>query len=162
MVHKSITMLPIENKAKFRETNHSMVLESQCDELGHMNIQYYFATLSDSMFNFMSIVGVPTSEISIRKTSFVLFKQDSEFIEELTQGVQYRVGTSLEQIGGKSLILQHRFLNTEKHSISFKARFVCVFLDLEKRKGVEIPEWLKTSIKEEFPIYIDNKEFMLI
>ena len=69
--------------SKFRETNYSIVLESQCDELGHMNIQYYFAALSDTMFKFMSIVGVPTSEISIRKTSFVLFKQDSEFIEEL-------------------------------------------------------------------------------
>ena len=148
--------------SKFRETNYSIVLESQCDELGHMNIQYYFATLSDTMFNFMSIVGVPTSEISIRKTSFVLFKQDSEFIEELTEGAEFRVGTSLEYLGRKSLVLQHRFLNIAKNTISYKARFVCVFLDLEKRRGVAIPEWLKTSIKHEFPIYIDNTEFMLI
>tara|TARA_B110000444_G_C18803202_1_gene578533 strand:- start:454 stop:921 length:468 start_codon:yes stop_codon:yes gene_type:complete len=155
-------MLPRENMSKFRETNNSIVLESQCDELGHMNIQYYFATLSDTMFNFMSIVGVPTSEISFRKTSFVLFKQDSEFIEELTQGAEFRVGTSLEHLGKKSLILQHRFLNIAKSSIIFKARFICVFLDLEKREGAVIPDWLKTSIKKEFPIYVDDTEFMLI
>jgi acyl-CoA thioesterase FadM len=148
--------------SKFRETNYSIVLESQCDELGHMNIQYYFATLSDTMFNFMSIVGVPTSEISIRKTSFVLFKQDSEFIEELTQGAEFRVGTSLEYLGRKSLVLQHRFLNMAKNTISYKARFVCVFLDLEERRGVAIPDWLKTAIKHEFPIYIDDTEFRLI
>ena len=80
--------------SKFRETNYSIVLESQCDELGHMNIQYYFATLSDTMFKFMSIIGVPTSEISIRKTSFVLFKQDTKFIEELTQGGRIPCGYS--------------------------------------------------------------------
>lgn len=42
----------------------------------------------------MSIFGVPTSEIFIRKTSFVLFKQDTKFIEELTQGGRIPCGHS--------------------------------------------------------------------
>ena len=43
----------------FLEVNRVVVGQNQCDELGHMNIQHYYAALSDGMFRVMGLIGIP-------------------------------------------------------------------------------------------------------
>ena len=56
----------------FREVNRVVVSQNQCDELGHMNIQHYYAALSDGMFRVMGLIGIPKEDIPTRGTSLSL------------------------------------------------------------------------------------------
>ena len=67
----------------FREVNRVVVTQNLCDELGHMNIQHYYATLSDGMFRVMALIGMPKEDIPMRRTSFALHKEEAEFLMNL-------------------------------------------------------------------------------
>ena len=43
--------------ATFVETYCAVVAPMDCDHLGHMNVQHYFAAVSDGMFSMMARLG---------------------------------------------------------------------------------------------------------
>ena len=112
----------------FREVNRVKVTKSQCDELGHMNIQYYYAALSDGMFRVMELIGIPKEDIPTRRTSFALHKEEAEFLVELKLGDEFYVATALSRIGIKSIIFENRFFSVLNDHILFKAKFISVYI----------------------------------
>jgi acyl-CoA thioesterase FadM len=46
----------------FVETYRATVAPSDCDHLGHMNVQHYFAAVSDGMFAIMVRLGLGPEE----------------------------------------------------------------------------------------------------
>jgi acyl-CoA thioester hydrolase len=140
----------------FREVNRRTVTLEQCDELGHMNIQHYYATLSEGMFNVMALIGMPNEEIATRRTSMALYKEEAEFIGELHEGTEFYMATALAHVGTKSMIFQHRFHNADDDLLLFKAMFVAVYMDLETRSGAPIPEDVKAAVLKEIPKYIEE------
>ena len=140
----------------FREVNRRTVTHDLCDELGHMNIQHYYATLSDGMFNVMALIGMPKEEIATRRTSMALHKEEAEFIGELNEGAEFYMATALAHVGTKSMIFQHRFHNADDDSLLFKTKFVAVYMDLETRASAPIPEDIKAAVLKEIPKYLED------
>lgn len=149
-------MSPTNLPGNFREVNRLKVTRELCDELGHMNIQHYYRVLSDGMFNVMALIGLPKEEISTRRTSFALYKEEAEFISELNEGEEFYMAAALEHIGTKSAVFQHRFFNVANEQLIFRTRFVSVFMDLNARIGAPIPEDVKAAVLQEFPKYIED------
>ena len=141
----------------FREIVRRTVSADMCDHLGHMNIQHYFATLSEGVFEIMEILKISTKNHPERRTSFVLYKENSEFIEELHDGDEFFMATALEHIGNKSMILQHRFFKPDSQQEIFRSRFVTVNMDLDKRTSVEFEEVVRARTKKELPEYIEDQ-----
>ena len=142
----------------FREVNRVFVTQSLCDELGHMNIQYYYAALSDGMFRVMELIGIPKQEIPTRRTSFALRKEEAEFFKELKKDDEFQVVTALSHIGTKSIIFENRFFSTRDHDLLFRAKFISVFMDLNTRSSIPIPEKVKLALLREIPDYKDGNE----
>ena len=138
----------------FREVNRVMVTKNLCDELGHMNIQHYYAALSDGMFRVMALIGIPKEDIPIRRTSFALYKEEAEFFEELKQGDEFYMATSLAHIGEKSIIFENRFFSGLDDHLLFRAKFISVFMDLNTRTSISIPEKVRKALLMEIPEYI--------
>ena len=141
----------------FREVNRVVVTQDLCDELGHMNIQHYYATLSDGMFRVMALIGMPKEDIPMRRTSFALHKEEAEFFDELKEGDEFYMATALEHIGTKSIIFQNRFFCASDDHLLFRAKFISVFMDLNTRAGVPIPEKIKEAALNEIPHYLEGQ-----
>ena len=141
----------------FREVNRVVVTQNLCDELGHMNIQHYYATLSDGMFKVMALIGMPKEDIPMRRTSFALYKEEAEFFDELKEGDEFYMATALEHIGNKSIIFQNRFFCASDDHILFRAKFISVYMDLNTRAGVPIPEAIKVAALNEIPQYLEGR-----
>ena len=122
----------------FREVNRVIVTKNLCDELGHMNIQHYYATLSDGMFRVMDLIGIPKKDIPIRRTSFALHKEEAEFFEELTDGDEFYMATALAHIGIKSIVFENRFFSALDDHLLFRAKFISVFMDLGSRTSIRV------------------------
>jgi acyl-CoA thioester hydrolase len=153
----SDSQMPGQSTAKnFREVKRSTVTNDLCDELGHMNIQHYYATLSDGMFAVMALIGMPKEDIPVRRTSFALFKEEAEFIRELHEGDELYMATALDHIGTKSIVFQHRFFSVVDDLLLFRAKFISVFMNLDTRNGIPIPEEIKVAILREIPQYISD------
>jgi acyl-CoA thioester hydrolase len=139
--------------ANFREVRRRVVTEDMCDALGHMNIQHYFETLSDGVFEIMAILGEPIEEIEERRTAFALHKEESQFSEELHPGDEFYMATAIEHIGTKSMILQHRFFSAEDDRELFRSRFITVNMDLNNRSSLPFSDDFKALAAKEFPIF---------
>jgi acyl-CoA thioester hydrolase len=140
----------------FREVNRVLVTKNLCDELGHMNIQHYYAALSDGMFRIMDLIGIPKEDIPKRRTSFALHKEEAEFFEELKEGDEFYMATSLAHIGKKSIIFENRFFSGSGDRLLFRAKFVSVFMDLDTRTSILIPEKVRVALLMEIPGYIED------
>ena len=68
------------------DTFRATVAPADCDHLGHMNVQHYFATVSDGMFALMARVGLDPDAIRRRQLSFVVVRAETDFHQELRAG----------------------------------------------------------------------------
>ena len=67
----------------FIETYRGTVGPTDCDDLGHMNVQHYFAAVSNGMFAMMSRLGLTPEEIQRRQMSFAVVHAETDFHREL-------------------------------------------------------------------------------
>ncbi len=139
--------------SNFREIIRRSVTHEMCDALGHMNIQYYFETLSKGVFKIMALLGEPIEDIPERGTSFALHKEESEFLKEIHEGDEFYVATAIEHIGTKSFIMQHRFFNADDDQELFRSRFVTVNMDLNTRTSTPFSDEFKALAVKELPAY---------
>ena len=75
------TIMPL-----FIETHRAKVGPADCDHLGHMNVQHYFAAVSNGMFVMMGRLGLTPEEIQRRQMSFAVVHADTDFHNELRSG----------------------------------------------------------------------------
>jgi acyl-CoA thioester hydrolase len=133
----------------FLETFRSVVAPSECDVLGHMNVSRYFAACSDGVFSFQTMLGLGVSKIRHgRKLSFAVVHAESDFLSEVHAGEVIYLLTGIEKNSGKSLVFKHRLFKAESEELAFETRFQCVMLDLEARRGAEIPDDVREKAKE--------------
>jgi acyl-CoA thioesterase FadM len=70
----------------FVETYRATVAPADCDHLGHMNVQHYFAAVSDGMFAIMVRLGLCPEEIRRDKFRLLLSVQRLTFTASCAQG----------------------------------------------------------------------------
>jgi len=123
----------------FVETYRAAVAPAQCDHLGHMNVQYYFAAVSDGMFALMIRLGLAPDEIARRKLSFAVVRAETDFHRELRAGDVVALESAVARLGEKSVTFQHRLRNVATAELAMSTQFKCVLMDLVKRQASVIP-----------------------
>ena len=56
----------------------------------------------------------------------------------------------------KSIIFENRFFSLLDYHLLFRAKFISVFMDLNTRTSIPIPDKVKLSLAKEIPSYIDG------
>ena len=132
----------------FIETYHGAVRREDCDDLGHMNVQHYFAAVSNGMFVMMSRLGLTLEEIQRRHISFAVVHAETDFHRELRSGDVMLLESTVLKLGDKSATFQHRLRNISTASIAMTTDFKCVLLDLRKREAISIPDDIRAAAEE--------------
>src|SRR5262245_29745114 len=86
----------------FVETYRATVAPSDCDHLGHMNVQHYFAAVSDGMFAIMARLGLGPKEIRQRQISFAVVRAETDCHRELRPGDGMALGARVLALGEQS------------------------------------------------------------
>ncbi|MCP4330271.1 MAG: hypothetical protein GY791_17740 [Alphaproteobacteria bacterium] len=129
----------------FVTTYQGYVMPAQCDGLGHFNVQYYFAAISDAMFGFQTRLGLAPSVTRDQGLSFAVVHSDAAFKAELVTGDVYRLDTAILRIGGKSATFLHRFVRVEDEVLAMESRFTAVLFDTRLRRAVTIPDEIRRA-----------------
>ena len=129
----------------FVETYRVTVAPTDCDHLGHMNVQHYFAAVSDGMFALMVSLGLAPDEIRRRQLSFAVVRAETDFHRELHAGDVIALESTVLTLGEKSATFHHRLKDVATGNIAMSTDFKCVLLDLEKRKATSIPADIRSA-----------------
>ena len=129
----------------FTTTYAGCVMPAQCDHLGHMNVQYYFAALAEGVFALQTAFGLPPSEVATRRLSLAVVHTEATFMSELVAGDVIRLESGVLEVGTKSVTFRHRLIRVEDGMIAFDARFKTVLLDLDRRTAFALPDDIREA-----------------
>ena len=129
----------------FTETYRGTVGPAECDDLGHMNVQHYFAAVSNGMFAVMSRLGLTLEEIKRRQMSFAVVHAETNFRRELRSGDVMALESSVLKLGNRSVTFQHRLINLSSNTIAMTMDYKCVLLNLRTREAIAIPDDIRTA-----------------
>jgi acyl-CoA thioester hydrolase len=107
----------------FIETYRGAVRREDCDDLGHMNVQRYFAAVSDGMFAMMSRLGLTLEKIQRRQISFAVVHAETDFHRELRSGDLMLLESTVLKLGDKSATFQHRLRNISTDCVAMTTDF---------------------------------------
>ena len=136
----------------YLETFRATVAPADCDHLGHMNVQHYFAAVSDGMFALMVHLGLGPEEIRRRQMSFAVVRAETEFHQELHAGDVVALESTLLRLGEKSATFHHRLRNVAPDVLAMSTEFKCVLLELEKRQASPIPDDIRSAVIKVFSL----------
>jgi acyl-CoA thioester hydrolase len=134
------------------ETFRATVSPAECDHLGHMNVQHYFAAVSDGMFALMVHLGLGPQEIRRRQMSFAVVRAETDFHKELLAGDVVALESTVLRIGGKSATFHHRLRNVATDALAMSTEFTCVLLDLATRQATAIPDDVRRAAAARFAL----------
>ena len=132
----------------FIETYRGTVGPADCDNLGHMNVQHYFAAVSNGTFAMMARLRLTPEEINRRQMSFAVVQAETDFHRELRSGDTMVLESTVLKLGDKSATFQHRLRNLSANTLAMTTDFKCVLLDLRKRKAISIPDDVRAAAAE--------------
>jgi acyl-CoA thioester hydrolase len=113
-----------------------------------MNVQHYFAAVSNGMFAMMSRLGLTPEEIQRRQISFAVVHAETDFHRELRSGDVMVLQSTVLNLGRKSATFQHRLRNLSTDSVAMTTDFKCVLLDLSRREAIPIPDDIRAAAAE--------------
>lgn len=119
----------------FVETHLGRVSPLECDQLGHMNVQFYIAKLSDAAWHVMASIGITPSFIRERRQAPAAVKQDVFYLKELLAGDLVRMESGVLDASERKLTFFHRLINVETGRIAMKSRIYTVNMDLDARRS---------------------------
>ncbi|MBM7608443.1 YbgC/YbaW family acyl-CoA thioester hydrolase [Lysinibacillus composti] len=123
------------------------IVESDIDELGHMNYLKYVKHFEKARFEWMKEIGLSTETLLGAKLGTVLLKFDTEYRKEVRLGDTVEIRTKLKKVGNKSFTLEQLMYHGEL--LSSTTNVILTIMDLQTRKAIPVPDEiakLKTNI----------------
>ncbi|WP_206378181.1 acyl-CoA thioesterase [Sneathiella limimaris] len=120
------------------------VLNSECDLMGHLNIQFYGAYISQAMQNMFFRIGFPVTEMRDTKLGFAAVDQKSKYRKELMAGDIIHMMSAVAQYSDKSVTFHHQLFNSATGELSFESLLTVLHFDMSARKACSFePETLE-------------------
>ena len=113
-----------------------------------MNVQHYFATVSEGMFALMVRLGLGPEQIRRRQMSFAVVRAETDFHHELRPGDVVVLESTVRKLGEKSATFHHQLKNVATGDIAMSTEFKCVLLDLEQRQATLIPDDIRAAAEQ--------------
>ena len=124
----------------------SVVQPQQCNELGHMKVEHYFAAVSEASHVLMADLGLEGTADHPPDASFAVVHADTDFKASLSAGEDYQVIYWVAAIGTRSATFEYRINRIDDGAVAFETRFKSVLLGAEDGKAQEIPVDLRRAL----------------
>lgn len=132
----------------FIETFRGVVAPWECDEFGHMNVQFYNARMSDGFWQLLIAMGLGPAMRREKKLGVVALDGQTTYAREVRAGELIRVESGVLQVGEKSIHLAHRLLNGETGEVAMTSRVKSVCFDLAARRSAPFPPEIRERITQ--------------
>lgn len=132
---------------RFIETYRGAVAAWECDEFGHMNVQFYTARMSDGFWQLLMALGMGPAVRRERQIGIVAIDNSSQYRREVKAGELIRVESGAVEIGEKSVVFQHRMISGETGEIAFTSSAKSVCFDLKARRSIPFPPEIRATIE---------------
>ncbi len=108
----------------------------ECDDIGHMNVQFYVARASDGAFFLRHALGLTPSRIRTSKRTMIALEEHCRFHRELLAGDMFTMRTRLIDMREKTLVVLHELWNAATNELSATIVAVSASFDMETRRLV--------------------------
>lgn len=117
------------------ETHLGHVAASECDHLGHMNVQFYVSKVSDAAWHVMASIGITPAFIRERRQAPAAVKQEISYLKELRAGDLVRMESGVLEASERKLTFFHRLVNIETGQVAMTSKVYTVNMDLDARRS---------------------------
>lgn len=129
------------------ETYRNTIYPWQCDNMGHMNTQFYCAIFDSASFHMLGRLA-SFSEIQARNCGWADVKLTMEYKHETRAGALVHVKSHLTRVGSKAIEYHHELYNTETGALHATADVVTVLFDMGARKALPVSDEMRARAKE--------------
>lgn len=131
------------------ETARRVVDPSDCEILGHMNVNHYFVFCSDGGFGLQAAFGLDRDDITQgRRKSFAVVHATSDFVSEVLAGDILYLRSGVLEIGNRSASFRHQLFRASDDKMVFQSVFKTVMMDLSTRRATVIPDDTKSRMQD--------------
>ncbi len=141
----------------FQETYRGLVANWECDQYGHLNVQFYVGRISDAVASLLHAGGMGRVALEQRRLGIVAVNQNIDYLRELRAGTVVRMESAIRQVEGRKLVLHHRLFDAESGELAMRADVLGLCFDLEARKSVPLPDDLHAGFSA---LLMDGSEAM--
>lgn len=120
------------------------IVESDIDELGHMNYLRYVKLFEKGRTEWFKQIGLGFEQVLAKQLGFVLLKFETEYVKEVRLGDTVEIHTKLIKVGTKSFTLEQTMLHEEK--LSSRSSTIMTIMDLQKRKAILVPSEIASAL----------------
>ncbi|WP_370156842.1 acyl-CoA thioesterase [Ferrovibrio sp.] len=132
--------------SNYRETFRGSVAAWECDQYGHMNVQFYTARISDAAASAMLAGGFGSDAFLKHRLGVVAVHSELDYLSELHAGDLIRMESGILSAEGRKLRFHHRLFNAETGALCLKAEVLGLCFDLDQRKSVPLPDDLRAGL----------------
>ena len=110
-----------------------------CDVIGHMTTRHYVAMFDDAAYHLLyAVFGWAGASDPDSKTGWSDARHIIEYKAEVLAGDVLIVRAGLTRIGTKSITIFYEMTNLGKNETAATLECVCVLIDLQARKSIEL------------------------
>ena len=120
------------------ETHLGRVAQSECDHLGHMNVQFYVAKVSDAAWHVMASIGITPAFIRERRQAPAAVRQEIAYLKELLAGDLLRMESGVLEASERKLTFFHRLVKVETGQVAMTSKVYTVNMDLDARRSAPL------------------------
>src|SRR5262245_61996499 len=121
-------------------TYRGAVYPSQCDHMGHMNVQWYVAKFDEATWQLLAQLGLTASRFRRDGVCMAAVEQRLNYKRELYPGDTVTIRSSILEVTDKSIRLWHEMRHDETDLVSATADIVGVHIDSATRKARSLPD----------------------
>ncbi len=115
-----------------------------CDVIGHMTTRHYVAMFDDAAYHLLhGVFGWSGASDPDGKIGWSDARHIIEYKAEVLAGDVLVVRSGLTRVGTKSITIFYEMANLNKNAIAATLECVCVLIDLQARKSIELSEQLR-------------------
>ena len=120
------------------ETYLGRVSPLECDHLGHMNVQFYVAKVSDAAWHVMTSIGITPAFIRERRQAPAAVKQEIAYLKEALAGDLLRMESGVLEANGRKITFYHRLTKIETGQVVMTSKVFTVNMDLDARRSAPL------------------------
>jgi acyl-CoA thioester hydrolase len=133
------------------DTFRGLVYPSQCDAMGHMNVQHYLAAFDQAMWHLAHELGYRKPAGPNGGHGWADVRHVVEYRRELPAGTLYRISSGVDKVGRSSLVTRHRMIEMESGALAAECEMTSVYFDLAARASAPLPQSLGDAARALLP-----------
>lgn len=124
------------------------VSSRECDQLGHMNVQFYVARVSDAAWHLMASIGITPTFIRERQQVPAVVKQEISYLREALAGDLLNMESAVVDVSERKLSFFHRLRNVETGQLVMTCTVHAVNMDLGARRSAPLDSAIIAAARE--------------